>query len=69
MPKETVSVSWDWKESADLNDLEKVAKFLGGHVYEDPATEGSDSYGFIFSKEPLTAEELRTTSEDEEDEY
>jgi hypothetical protein len=74
MKKQIVAISWDWKEQAELRHLEKVAKLLGGYVYEDPALEGSDSYGFIFSKEPLTKEELKKVSDkengfsDEEDE-
>lgn len=65
MPKETVVISWDWKEQPDLKDLKKVAELFGGHVYEDPVLEGTDSYGFVFSKTPLTRDELKQVSHNE----
>jgi hypothetical protein len=64
MAKDTVAISWDWKEQPEIGDLKTVAKFFGGHVYEDPTFEGSDMYGFIFSKEPLNKKDLEQIAED-----
>jgi hypothetical protein len=53
-------VDYDWKEiSKDvINLLEKTIKSLGGYLQDDPTYEGSDSYGFIISKKPISREEL-----------
>jgi len=59
MPKQIVLISWDWKEQPELRHFQKVAEFFGGYVYEDPALEGADALGYIFSKTPLTTEELK----------
>jgi len=53
------TISWDWKESPSEQDLKRIAEFFGGYVYSDPALEGSDCYGYIFSKTPLTPEQLK----------
>lgn len=58
-------VCWDWKESPELVSMLKP---FGIHVYEDPSCEGSDTYGYILSNEPLTKEELKKISGVEEEE-
>lgn len=52
-------ISWDWKDCPDLEDLQDALEPFGIRVYRDPFTEGSDTYGFILSKEPLNKHELR----------
>jgi uncharacterized protein YaaR (DUF327 family) len=54
-------VSFDWKEISEeaIKMLEKTIKSLGGYLQEDPTYEGSDSYGFIISKKPISKEKLR----------
>ncbi len=63
-------IGWDWKSSPDLEDLQDALNPLGICVYEDPASEGSAWYGFVFAKEELNDEELHELSdrlENEED--
>lgn len=43
--------------------LEKTIKSLGGYLQDDPTYEGSDSYGFIISKKPISREELEKYAE------
>jgi len=52
-----VQIWWDWKASMPVEQLKEI----GIHVYPDPMTEGSDTYGYIFSLEPLTPEDYRET--------
>lgn len=61
--KSQVFLNWDWKESPDLDKLAKL-KDLGVFVYEDPALEGSDSFGFIFSNKELTKKEVKDISDE-----
>jgi hypothetical protein len=64
---EVSSACFDWKEVSDgavdevisgINGLLK-SKNIKIHMYEDPVTEGSDAYGFIFSLRKLTKKEVR----------
>lgn len=50
---------WDWKDSPGLADLRRALEPLGVRVYEDPRWVGSDQFGYVFSSEPLTAEQLK----------
>ena len=50
-----VQIWWDWKEQMPVEQLKEI----GIYVYPDPMTEGSDTYGYIFSREPLTPEDYR----------
>lgn len=54
-------VDFDWKEISEevIKMLEKTIKSLGGYLQDDPTYEGSDSYGFIISKKPISKEKLR----------
>lgn len=54
-------VTYDWKEISEqvIKLLEKTIKSLGGYLQDDPTYEGSDSYGFIISKKPISKEKLR----------
>jgi len=49
----------DWKEQPGLDDLRDALKPLGIFVYEHPFCEGTDSYGFIFSKVKLTKKQIK----------
>lgn len=60
-------LGWDWKGRPELADLHQALAPLGVHVYSDPSCEGSDSYGYIFSSEPLNRAQLRAIAT--EDEY
>ena len=54
-------VDYDWKEISEevIKMLEKTIKSLGGYLQDDPTYEGSDTYGFIISKKPISKEKLR----------
>lgn len=58
-------ISWDWKESPTLDELNKSLNKLGVFVYEDPSLDGSDSLGYIFSNKKLTDKELNEISEND----
>ena len=60
------SISWDWKEAPDFDDLNVALWPFGVYVYPDPACEGQDSTGFIFSDRPLSEMEIRAVNCDEE---
>ena len=62
--KDSVSISWDWKEEADFIELEKKLKEIGIFVYEDPRLEGADQIGYIFSKRELSKDELENYTDD-----
>jgi len=67
LPKGVIkSISWDWKEAPDFDDLNKALWPFGVYVYPDPACEGQDSTGFIFSDKPLSNAEIRAVNCDEE---
>lgn len=53
--------SFDWKEiSEDVIELmEKTIKALGGYLQHDLTYEGSDAYGFIISKKPISKTKLK----------
>ena len=57
-------LSWDWKSSPSVEELRRALGPLGVNVYENPTFAGSDSYGFIFSKEPLSKAELRSIGDE-----
>lgn len=52
-------ISFSWKKQISFLELSKNLKDFGIHVYEDPAYEGNDSFGLIFTNEPMTKEELK----------
>jgi hypothetical protein len=60
------SISWDWKDSPDFDDLNKALWPFGVYVYPDPACEGQDSMGFIFSDKPLSTAEIRAVNCDDD---
>ena len=59
------TLSWDWKESVDVDELARKLKPYGVYVYDDPRMEGSDCYGIILSPKEMTAEELANFDEDD----
>jgi hypothetical protein len=60
-------INWDWKTSPDLDDLRAaLTQRLGVFVYQDPAFEDSDQYGFVFSLTKLSESELLAVSEREQ---
>jgi hypothetical protein len=54
---------YDWKERPSVEDLRSALEPLGVHVYDDPSMEASDSYGFVFSNEPMTRQEIEAFSD------
>ncbi len=54
-------VSFDWKEiSEDVIELmERTIEALGGYLQHDPTYDGSDTYGFIISKKPISKAKLK----------
>jgi len=57
--KECTTMVWDWKRAPELEGLREALTPLGVFVYEDPMWACSDAYGYIFSKQELTEEEIR----------
>lgn len=57
----SASVAWDWKASGEeiAEELEKALAKFGLVLTEHPATEGSDTYGYIISNRKLNKEELK----------
>ena len=60
----TTRLSWDWKSCPSFEALVDTLTPLGIHVYKDPFYEGTDSYGYIFSRTELLPEELQQMSDD-----
>jgi hypothetical protein len=62
--KKYICFYFDWKEFSDEAEhgFRQAVKFLGGHVYNDPQCTGTDTYGFIVSKEKLTKKEINQIS-------
>jgi hypothetical protein len=62
--KKHLKFYFDWRQfSAEANEgFKQTVKFLGGHVYVDPMSKGTDTYGLIVSKEKLTKKEIRKIS-------
>jgi len=58
------SLTWDWKSGPDIKELREALKPHGVLVYDDPSCEGTDSYGVIFSREPMNAQELAAVSDE-----
>ena len=58
MAKKFLCLTHDWKEHLEFEQLKELEK-LGIYVYEDPVCYGTDTYGFIFSKTPLTKEDFK----------
>ena len=56
-------ISWDWKSNPDIEELQQALEPFGISVYENPQSEGSDSFGYIFSETELDEEELEEKSE------
>ena len=63
MKKAWTAINWDWKSGPTPEELERALKAFGIRVYEDPMSAGTDSYGFIFSNEELTDEDLAELEE------
>lgn len=61
--KEVTTAVWDWKRAPYLEELQSALASLGVFVYENPMWAGSDAYGYIFSKQELTEEEIREAGE------
>jgi len=54
----------DWKDGDGLQEgFIKAIKLLGGFVYEDPMTEGSDTFGYIMSPTKMSKKELKAYSD------
>jgi hypothetical protein len=59
-------LSWDWKGSPELEDLQDALAPFGVRVYEDPALDGTDSFGYVFSSEPLSRDRLKEISTEDD---
>jgi hypothetical protein len=62
--KEVRFYSIDAKSFGDEEEhiFKEAIRFVGGHIYNDPLAKGTDTYGFIVSKEKLTKKEIRKIS-------
>ncbi len=56
--------AWDWKEDP-YDDLPKILRRLGVHMYSLPSFKGTDMYGFIFTKEKLTQKQVKEIDREE----
>ncbi len=56
-------MTWDWKDQPSAEELQEVLAPFGVVVTDHPASEGQDSYGFIFSNRPLTEDELEEAAD------
>jgi len=64
MEKNVKFVYADWKDMNGLiNGFEKAIEHFGLFIYEDPQTEGTDTYGFIITDKELNVGELQQLSE------
>jgi hypothetical protein len=61
-------ITYDWKDSPSLEQLQSALEPFGVLVYEDPSVAGSDSYGFVFSNKKLTNQDLEEIGSRFEDE-
>ena len=62
----TFTIAADWKDTESLiNGFKKAIQKLGGKVYVNPNFNGSDSYGFIISKKPMTKSEINEWAREE----
>lgn len=60
MKKKIITANvWDWKESPNVRELQKLLKPFGLNVYPDPTWDGSDSYGFVFTNSVMTKKQLQ----------
>lgn len=51
--------TWDYKNGEDAHkEVKRALKEIGVHVYDSPNCAYSDSFGLIFSKEPLSEEAI-----------
>lgn len=57
--KKFTEISWDYKSEPTFEELESSLAPFGIYVYEDPLFEGTDTYGYILSNEPLSKGELK----------
>lgn len=55
---------WDWKEDP-YDDLSQILRKLGVHMYSMPSMKGTDTFGFIFTKEKLTQKQIRRIDREE----
>lgn len=64
MEKNVKFVHADWKDMIGLIErFEKAIEHFGLFFYDDPQTEGSDTFGFIISDKELNVGELQQLSE------
>jgi hypothetical protein len=60
------TIAFDWKESTEsvAEQLKPLLKEFGVYVYDNPATEGSDEVGLLFSDHELTRDQINEICED-----
>jgi len=55
---------WDYKNGEEaFQVMKRELPRLGLHVYTSPGSEGSDGYGIIVSKKPLTDDQIEEYDE------
>lgn len=64
IPADLQSMAFDWKEfSSDAAvQIEEVLATFGIKMYDDPAFDGSDTYGFMLTKSTLTKAQVEAIS-------
>lgn len=61
----TTTICWDWKSCPEEDELREALEPLGVFVTEHPAFDGTDMFGYIFSKKKLSKEELEKVYREE----
>ncbi len=59
---------WDWKEEP-YYDLKKILRKFGVYMYDLPACEGTDAYGFLFANKKLTKKQVKEIDNEELGEF
>lgn len=68
MPRITSAISFDWKDSPEVEDIQEALKPFGVFVYENPTFEADDCYCVIFTRRELNEEQLAGLTSDVIDE-
>jgi hypothetical protein len=53
-------ITWDWRSRPEYENLCEALEPFGIIVIVSPMEDGSDQYGYLFSREKLSDEELQT---------
>jgi hypothetical protein len=55
--QKTEVISWDWKDSLSVVQLQKALLKMGASLYVQEVDTGGDEYAIVLSDSPITKEE------------